>query len=171
MYFVLALDFGWSKTGQRSSIDDLADYVAKHYLDDEEAIVLAQSCIYDCLAAREESPMERIVKISAGQSKTLSLNEGSTYAVMEMAKQIIDEYMSVPGSSYSYDRIIRLVAHSLHAERAMQQGLTLELVLIPDGPLPTRLYPVATQWWCRNKKLWRIREVIGLPLMKLAGQI
>lgn len=172
MYFVLALDFGYTlEIDTRSSIEDLADVVIELYAEDEEAVILAQSYVYACLARSQKIPAERLVRIETGQSGTFTLNKGSTYDVLKIAKRIIEERLETAETRSRYDRIVQLVAHSLHTTRAMQQGLSMELILIPYGKMPTRLYGTAAQWWCRSEALWKLREAIGFIPLKLAGQI
>lgn len=172
LYFVLVLDFGHTlENDTRSSIDDLVDTTVELYAEDEEAVILAQSCSYAYLVRSQKIPAERLVKIEAGQSGTFTLNKGSTYDVLKIAKRMIDKRLAAAETRLRYDRIVRLVAHSLHATRAMRQGLAIDLLLIPDGPMPTRLYETAEQWWCRSEALWKLREALGIIPLKLARQI
>lgn len=171
--YVVVLDFGYSIDPMMpSSIDDLAKVTMKNYATDEDVTVLAQEETYDRLLLSYGFPMRRLRKIEVGQSGTNGTSGGGSYHVLRRAKaMIIDMELAASGRIPSFPMMVELVAHELHVSRAVRQGDLFDLVLTKAYGLPKKLYPQATQWWCRNKLLWYFREAIGWLPLKLMGQI
>lgn len=179
--YVIALDFGYpSNPRLRSSINDLAEFVARNYTDDQEAVVLAQDFIYDSLC-RLGFPRSRLIEVGTGQSSTAGTESGGSYHMLKEASAILRNVERESfGTKPLADDLRRgdwppiratLVAHALHAPRVVKQGRLFGMTLTPAEGLPRRLYKNAAQWWCRNALGWHLRELIGFIPLRLAGQI
>lgn len=181
--YVVALDFGYpSDPKQRSTIDDLADFIVRNYADEPKTVVLAQEFIYAALL-RRGFPRERLLEVGTGQSNTNGLESGGSYHMLREATGMMrelakDDFGTRPltddlGPGRVWPPIAAtVVAHALHVRRVVRQGRLFGLQLAPPPQkLPTALYRNAAQWWCRGRLRWYLREIIGFIPLRLAGQI
>lgn len=176
--YIIALDFGYPiDPQQRSSIDDLADFIVREYADEPETVVLAQECICGVLRQRK-FPRQRLLEVATGQSGTNGLESGGSYHMLRAASSLLDCIIErpegiddLPGEEGPVYLQATVVAHSLHVWRVVRQGWLFGLELTPAKGLPTALYRNAAQWWCRSRFGWYLREVIGFIPLWLARQI
>lgn len=178
--YVIALDFGYPANPRaKSSITDLAELVYREWAEDSQTMVLAQDFIYDSLY-RMHFPEERLLEVGSGQSTSVGLENGGSYHMLKRASEMLEPLGArpfdwVPTKMLPQERRppiqATVVAHALHVKRVVKQGRLFGLELTPAQNLPTKLYPAAAQWWCRNKYGWHFREFIGYLPLKLAGQL
>jgi len=117
--------------------------------------------------SRSLFPKGNLLKVDIGQSNTNGLEEGGSYHVLKRASEMI---AGRTGGNYAETRV-EIVAHQLHLPRVIKQAELFGLNAKPSRNLPTNLYPVAAQWWCRKKWLWYLREIVGYIPLKLSGQL
>lgn len=171
--YAIVLDFGYTKDPEDapSTIYDLAEATMKNFLSDEEVIVLAQTETYMRLHL-DGFPTHRLLHIDVGQASTNGTSGGGTYHVLRRAKGlIINHELKNSGRIPAFPMVVLLVAHQLHVPRAVKQGELFGLTLVKAHGLPSKLYSVAEQWWCRKKLLWYLREIAEYPMLKLTRQI
>lgn len=65
-----------------------------------------------------------------------------------------------------------VVAQAWHVGRVCLQVRKAGVTdfIVPDG-LPPEFAPGSEQIWTRNKHLWRIREALGVPVLRLTGKL
>ncbi len=168
----LVLDFGYCEVKSfNSSITELAECAAKNYRrHNSQLLTLAQEQTYKAL--RERGEIDKCMCITVKQSGIAGLSEGGTYHVLQNANELLMQiYRTSTGKSLLYPYRVDLVAHKAHVWRAKQQGWLFGLDLRAVEDLPTEFYPSATQWWCRDERLWKLREALGYFPLRLAGQI
>ncbi len=172
MKYAIVLDFGYANDPDKpSTIHDLAETTRRNFYYDNETVVLAQTESYIRLYL-DGFPAYRLLKIDVGQSGTNGTSGGGSYHVLKRAKgMIIERELMHTGRIPTFPMIVTLVAHKLHVPRAVKQGELFGLTLVNAYELPTKLYSVAAQWWCRKKWLWHLREAIGYIPLKLLHQI
>lgn len=181
MRYVIVLDFGYPKdpsTAGKSSINDLAAFTAFRYRGSKRNVtILAQTCTYEAMKSlcdRLDLGFE-LVPISVGQSGTNGVSGGGSYHVLQKASEIIsamEQKRNGPLPDYVLELTdITLIAHQLHMPRALRQAQLFGMRPEIPKDLPTQLYPIAAQWWCRGKFRWYLREFIGYIPLKLAHQI
>lgn len=173
MHIILILDFGYTDgLDEISTIADLAECTQRNYQMLDEALVMAQSCTHEYLEKYEMIPSDRLRKIDVGQSNTSELEDGGTYYVLRQVVAMLNELFMKPPEWMLVLESVKIVAHELHSPRAVKQAELLTVLNIePAQFLPSKLYSVAKQWWCRNKVLWYAREIFGYLPLKIAGQL
>lgn len=139
-------------------------------------MILAQTETYQALAQRHVYLPGQLALIPIGQAATNGTTGGGTYHVLACAKEMIEQYefdqvVKLPHGENYQAPTIYVVAHQLHLPRAVKQGKIFSMDLIPAAHLPSQFYPIAAQWWCRNKILWYLREAVGIPFLKWKHQI
>lgn len=174
MKYVVILDFGYTKDPSiPSTIHDLGECALDHGVEkSEDVTVLAQSATYEYLCRKSPTlarsgRLHEIKVAQSGNDNSGGLKDGGSYFVLKRAYAMLKKLdLSLP----PYD--IDLVAHELHVPRAMRQARLVGFhYVIPYYNVPTKLYRAAAQWWCRNKFLWYLRELIGFIPLKLAKQL
>lgn len=176
MKFVIALDFGYTEgPSEWSSIDDLWTCAFEYCMVNDQTVILAQSETYRALQCSGKCLKGRLHEISVEQSGSQNgggLKDGGTYFVLKEAARMLRQDLGAEVNGALHESLeVGLIAHSLHAKRAVRQGRLHGLKLTPIPWLPTELYGHAAQWWCRKRWLWYIHELIGYPLLMLARQI
>ena len=174
MQFAVILDFGYTEDPSiPSTIHDLSNY-AIHEFERTHTIFLAQSATYAYLRQRYPQLIanQRLLEIAVEQSGTSNgqgVKDGGTFYVLRQAKLMIDRICQQAEDSSL--PMVYIMAHKLHMPRALRQAHLVDLHCIAASYQPTKLYSASTQWWCRNRFLWYLREIPGCVILKLARQL
>lgn len=156
--FVIVHEFGaQADSGQIGPVNlALAEFVADHY---SYLPIFASRSVANGL--EKVAPELVPAGIFDGTSTTTKGAEGGTWAELMIVKEQVTETMERPiivGQAFHVGRI------ALQAQKA---GFS---PLLPPN-LPTIFDPESTQWWCRNKHAWALRELGGTVMLRRRGQI
>lgn len=156
--YVLGHEFGTPANGNGSGAvnEAIAEEIARHYAD--RRLYVAET-IAEALG-RIDRGIE-IAGVFEGISSDTTNTHGGSWEELRQAREMAGDALQQP----------ILVGQAFHIGRVARQARKagLDPLLPPD--LPTAFDPESSQWWCRNRGVWMLRELPGTPVLKLRGQL
>jgi hypothetical protein len=154
--YVSAHEFATTKEGFGTVNIALAEYIAEHY---SHLPIFAGQRIAGAL--KEVAPEIEVTVGFILSSSDSTASKGGTWSEFERVKELNPDNWENP----------LIIAQRHHVGRvAMQARLFGMMPAIPSG-LPDMFDPLSEQWWCRNPILWAVREIPGVPALRLRGQL
>lgn len=154
--YISAHEFAPTKEGFGAVNIALAEYIAQYYA---HVPIFAAQRIAGAL--KEVAPEIEVAGEFRLASSDSTASKGGTWAEFEQIKALNPDHWESP----------ILIAQRHHVGRVAMQARRFGMTpAIPDG-LPNIFDSLSEQWWCRNPVLWAVREIPGVPVLRLRGQL
>ncbi|HEY8993011.1 MAG TPA: hypothetical protein VIM37_04170 [Candidatus Microsaccharimonas sp.] len=154
--YVSAHEFAPTKEGFGAANIALAEYIAQHY---SHLPIFAAQRIAGAL--KEVAPEIEIAGEFRLDSSDSTASQGGTWAEFEQVKSLNPDNWENP----------LLIAQRHHVGRVAMQARRFGMTPAVPGGLPDMFDPSSEQWWCRNPVAWAVREIPGVPVLRLRGQL